>query len=66
LPKLNFADMKSVMIAGAFDGRELWRIIMDGYSSFGGRWAGEANSRITGAIKVRLVAVQAGVGLKAM
>jgi hypothetical protein len=36
LPKLNFADMKSVMIAGAFDGRELWRIIMDGYSSFGG------------------------------
>jgi hypothetical protein len=66
LPKLNFADMKSVMIAGAFDGRELWRITTDGYSSFGGRWAGEANSRITGAIKVRLVAVQEGVGLKAM
>jgi hypothetical protein len=66
LPKLNFADVKSVIVASAFDGAELWRKAADGYSRFEGTWAGEADSRITGAIEVQLFAVQAGVGLKTM
>ncbi|KAF2830042.1 hypothetical protein CC86DRAFT_464501 [Ophiobolus disseminans] len=64
LPKLNFADVKSVVVAGAFGGEEMWRRTRAGYADVGERWVGDTSSSITGAIKVQIVATQNGVGLE--
>lgn len=63
MPRLNLADVKSMVIASSRGGRSIAQAVDGRHGTSGGRWVGDAGDRKAGVVKVLLEREEAGPAL---